>query len=138
MRGLDVLLARGRAAHEDLMVDTVRVYRQGEGVFDRATGTTVPGPQTLFYGPGRGRVKPSSLSTAMEEEAGEREVVFNRYEVALPWGSPMPEGQRILPGDLVEVAASPDARLTGLTLWVTGVQFSATATAWRIETEDRS
>jgi len=138
MSGLGPLLVQGRAAHEALMVDTVRLYRQGPDVFDRDTGMTVPGPQTTIYGPGAGRVKPSSLTAAEQVQAAEREVLISRYQVALPWSAVPVGGLRPLPGDLVEVVASEDARLAGLTLWVATVQFSATATAWRIQVEDRS
>jgi hypothetical protein len=136
---LDALLAQGRAAHEALMTDTVRLYRQGPDAFDRDTGETVPGPKTTIYGPAAGRVKPSALSAAEDVQAAEREVLLTRYEVALPW-SAVPQGgiTRPLPGDLVEVVDSADGRLTGLTLWVVVAQFSATATAWRLQTEDRS
>jgi hypothetical protein len=138
MGDLDALLAQGRAAHEALMTDTVRLYRQGEGVFDRDTGQAASGPQTTIYGPGPGRVKPASVRAAEQEQSADREVLLARYEVALPW-SAIPQGvDRPLPGDLVEVVTSPDARLVGLTLWVTSSQFSATATAWRIQVEDRS
>jgi hypothetical protein len=139
VKGMDALLARARAAHEALMVDSVRVYRPGEPVFDRATGSTVPGQETAIYGPAKGRVKPSALSTAEQAQAGEREIALARYEVALPWGVVLPDGvDRMLPGDLVEVTASPDTRLASLVLWVASVQFSATATAWRLIAEDRS
>lgn len=120
------------------MTDTVRLYRQGPDVFDRDTGTTVPGPQTTIYGPAKGRVKPSTLSTAEQVQAAEREVLLARYEVALPWSAVPQGGIQPQAGDLVEVAASADARLAGLTLWVVVAQFSATATAWRIQVEDRS
>lgn len=116
------------------MVDVVRLYRPGVPVFDRETGTDVPGPDTELYA-GPGRVKPvQALSN--DVQAGDREVVLRRYEVALPW-SALP-GDRVLPGDVVAVTASPDGRLVGLRLWVTGVEYSATATAWRLATEDRS
>lgn len=119
------------------MVDTVRLYRQAEGVFDRATGSTAPGQQTTLY-TGRGRVKPVAQATGEQVQAGEREVILREYQVALPWATVIPGGGRVLAGDRVEVQASPDVRLAGLTLWVTGSQFGATATAWRISTEDRS
>jgi hypothetical protein len=136
---LDTLLAQGRAAHEALMTDTVRLYRQGPDVFDRDTGETVPGPETTIYGPAAGRVKPSTLSTAEDVQAAEREVLIARYEVALPWSAALPQGvARPLPGDLIEVVDSGDTRLAGLTLWVVLAQYSATATAWRLQTEDRS
>lgn len=120
------------------MTDTVRLYRQGEDVFDRTTGQTVPGPQTTIYGPGKARVKPSALSTAEQVQAGEREQLLSRYEVALPWSTVPEGGLQPRAGDLVEVTASPDARLVGMLLWVVVAQFGATATAWRLQVEDRT
>lgn len=133
---LTSLLASGRAAHEELMVDTVRLQRPGADVYNPATGATVqPDARTLYEGPGR--VKPT-VSVQQEAEAGERSVVTRRYEVALPWSAVPLAADRIVPGDQVLVVSSPDPRLTGRVLWVESVQESATATAWRIAAEDRS
>lgn len=134
---LDVLLTQGRAAHEALMMDTVRLSVPGATTFDRDTGQDVAGPPSVLY-EGKARVKPSALSTAEEKQAGEREVLLSRYEVAVPWTSTVLGGGRVPPGAVVDVVDSPDARLQGLRLWVTSVQYGATATAWRIQTEDRS
>ena len=72
-------------------------------------------------------------------QAGEREVALRQYKVTLPFSTALPAtGERPRPGDVVDVTASPDPRLAGLRLWVTGVQYSGTATAWRIIAEDRS
>jgi hypothetical protein len=71
-------------------------------------------------------------------QAGEREVVLREYEVSAPWSTSLPSGQTLLDGDRIEVTASPDARLTGRTLWAMGQHFSATATAWRITAEVRT
>ncbi|MFB7671676.1 DUF6093 family protein [Kitasatospora purpeofusca] len=138
MSGIDVgvLLRDGRLAHEALMVDAVRLVRPGAEVYDPATGATVqPDPQVLYAGPGR--VKPIQAED-VGVQAGQRQVVLRRYEIALPWSALPVGGERVVPGGQVEVVASPDARLAGLTLWVTSVGESATATAWRISGEDRS
>jgi hypothetical protein len=133
---LDTLLAAGRAAHEALMVDTVRLVRPGTDVYDPATGvTTQPDARTLYSGPGR--VKPV-VAEHLAAEVGQRQVVLRRYQVALPWSAMPLAADRVVPGDQVVVDASPDPRLAGMTLWVTSVGESATATAWRLETEDRS
>lgn len=134
---VDGALAGGRAAAEARMRDTVRLYTQGPDVFDRTTGTTVPGPQTTLYA-GKARIKTIAAATGQDTEAGEREIVLREYEVSLPWSTPLPPGTRILPGARIEVTASPDARMTGLVLWVTGASFSDQSTAWRIRVEDRS
>jgi hypothetical protein len=119
------------------MRDTVRVYTQADGVFDRTSGTTPSGAQTTLYA-GKARVKAIAASTGQETEAGERELVLREYEVHLPWDTPLAPGARVLPGTRIEVTASPDARMTGLILWVTGASFSDQSTAWRIRVEDRS
>ncbi|WP_369167777.1 DUF6093 family protein [Streptomyces sp. R28] len=137
MSQLDTVLAAGRRAAEARMRDTVRLYSQGADSFDRTTGNTVPGVQTTLYA-GKARVKAIAQSTGEEAEAGERELVLREYEVQLPWATSLPGGTRVLPGMRVEVTASPDARMVGLVLWVTGAAFSDQATAWRIRTEDRS
>jgi Family of unknown function (DUF6093) len=129
-------LAAGRAAAEARMRDTVRLYSQAPDVFDRTTGTTTPGAVTVLY-EGPARVK-AVAAAGQDTQAGEREVRLHEFQVSLPWSAPLSPGTRVLPGMRVEVTASPDARMTGLTLWVTGVQFGDQATAWRITTEDRS
>ncbi|WP_327337397.1 DUF6093 family protein [Streptomyces sp. NBC_01324] len=138
MRDLAPFLARGRQAHQSLMGEQVRMYRQGEDVFDREAGQTAPGPQADLYGPGPARVRAVAQATGTEEQAGEREVSLRDYEVALPWSTPLPPGTRVLPGDRIEVLASEDARMVGLVLYVKAAQYGGTATAWRINAEDRS
>jgi hypothetical protein len=137
MSSLDTLLAAGRKAAENRMRDSVRLYSQAADTFDRATGNTVPGAQTDLY-LGKARVKAIAASTGEEAEAAEREIVLREYEVQLPWSTPLPDGSRLLPGMRVEVTSSPDSRMGGLILWVTGAAFSDQSTAWRIRTEDRS
>ena len=120
------------------MRDTVTLYRPGPDVFDRETGQTLPGPPEVVFYSGPARLKPADLSDS-EVQAGEREVVLRQYRITLPFSTALPEsGERPKPGDLVDVSASPDPRLAGLRLWVTGVMYSSTATAWRIIAEDRS
>lgn len=128
------LLARGRAAHEEIMPDTVRVVRDGEAVLDRATGHLVPpAPVVLYTGPAR--VKPARAE-GREVTAGERVVVLGRYEVALPWD--VEPALPVRPGDRVVVDASPDARMVGRSLVVVQVQYAAHATAWRLGVEDQA
>jgi hypothetical protein len=134
---LDAVLAAGRRAAEARMRDTVRLYSQAPDGFDRTSGTSTPGAKTTLYA-GKARVKAIAQSTGEETEAGERELVLREYEVQLPWATTLPAGTRVLPGMRVEVTGSPDARMVGLVLWVTGAAFSDQSTAWRIRTEDRS
>ena len=138
MSALESLLAAGRAEAQALMRDTATLYRPGPDVFDRETGQTLPGPPAVVFYAGPVRLKPADLSDS-EVQAGEREVVLRQYRITLPFSTTLPEsGERPKPGDLVDVSASPDPRLAGLRLWVTGVMYSSTATAWRIIAEDRS
>lgn len=137
MSALDAALAAGRAEAEARMRDQVRLYRQGADVFDRTTGQTVPGPQTVFY-TGKARIKGVTQSGGEDAEAGEREVVLREYEVGLPWATTLPSGVRLLPGDRVQILASGDPRMGGLVLWVVGAIFGEQSTAWRIRAEDRS
>jgi hypothetical protein len=135
---LDEALAAGRAAAEELMRDTITLYRPGPDVFDRETGQTIPGAPAVTFYSGKARVKAEQV-TESEVQAGEQEVVLRRYTVTLPYSTRLPSsGERPAPGDVVEVSASLDQRLVGLRLRVTGVQYSGTATAWRISVEDRS
>ncbi|MEU7597282.1 DUF6093 family protein [Streptomyces sp. NPDC039022] len=135
MNELDGILAAGRAAAAELMRETVALYRPGSGDFDWSTGTTTPAPATTLYS-GPARVKPLTAE-GREVDAGEQPLTLTRFTVSLPWTAPVPSVQP-RPGDVVDILASPDARMVGLRLWVTGVQYSSTATAWRISAEDRS
>ncbi|MFE9949292.1 DUF6093 family protein [Streptomyces sp. NPDC005531] len=137
MSSLDTTLAAGRVEAEARMREQVRLYRQSPDVFDRTTGQTLPGPQTVFY-TGKARVKGIAQSTGEDKEAGEREIVLREYEIGLPWATALPPGVRLLAGDRIEVLTSRDPRMAGLVLWVTGSVFSEQSTAWRIRTEDRS
>ncbi|MER6531159.1 DUF6093 family protein [Streptomyces sp. NPDC001508] len=134
---VDGVLAAGRAAEELRMRDTVRLYEQAPDLFDRATGTTVPGAKTTLY-EGRARVKPIAQAAGEDVQAGDREVRLLEYQVSLPWGARLPAGTRVVPGMQVEVLGSLDARMAGLILWVTGANFGDQVTAWRLITEDRS
>ncbi|MEU9405038.1 DUF6093 family protein [Streptomyces sp. NPDC048281] len=134
---VDGALAAGRSAAEARMRDTVRLYEQADDSFDRTTGTATPGIQTTLY-TGKARVKTVAQASGEDVQAADREVRLLEYEVSLPWSTSLAPGKRVLPGMRIEVTASPDARMAGLILWVTGAQFGDQATAWRITTEDRS
>ncbi|MFB7288979.1 DUF6093 family protein [Actinacidiphila glaucinigra] len=132
MKGLAAFLARGRAAAQELQSERIRLWLPGEGTFDRTTGTTTPTVAADYY-TGPARVKP--VTTSQEVEAGETTVALRDYVVSVPWSTAV--GERPVPGALVDVLASPDARMVGLRLWVTDIEHSSTATAWRIRAEDR-
>ena len=134
---LDGVLAAGRAAAEARMLDTVRLYSQDKSVFDRDTGTTVPGEKHTLY-EGKARVRPIAQASGEDVQAAEREVRLLEYQVSLPVNVGLDTGSRVVPGMQVEVLASADIRMVGLVLWVTGAQYGAQSTAWRLSTEDRS
>ena len=135
MSALEAALAAGRSAALELQRETISLYRPGAGSFDWGTGTDVPGAATVLYS-GPARVKPTTQSRGEEVNAGEVNTTLREYTVSLPWHTVT--GQRPAVGDVMDVTASPDERMVGLRLWVTGTQFSSTATAWRITGEDRS
>ncbi|MFG2826111.1 DUF6093 family protein [Streptomyces sp. NPDC048434] len=135
MSALDALLAAGRAAAAELMREQITLRASVDDGFDWGTGTTTPGTGTVLYS-GLARVKPVAR-LGKEVDAGERNVTLRQYTISVPWDSPAPP-ERVVPGVLVDVDASRDARLVGLRLWVTGVEYGSTSTAWRISAEDRS
>jgi hypothetical protein len=134
--GFQEFLARGRAAAEELQFDRIHLWLPGPDVFDRTTGTTTPGPAAADYYTGSARVKPVAAASGEEADAGERVVTLHDFEVSLPWSTAV-IGEPV-PGAVVDVLDSPDARMVGLRLWVTTVGYSSTATAWRIRAEARS
>lgn len=135
MSALEAALAAGRAAALELMRETILLHRLGEPDFDWSTGTEGTAASTTLYS-GPARVK-TDRPEGREVEAGQQMVTLRRYTLSLPWSTP-PPSLRPRPGDMVEVTASPDARLAGLRLWVTDAGYGSTATAWRITAEDRS
>ncbi|MCX4886044.1 DUF6093 family protein [Streptomyces sp. NBC_00847] len=134
---VDGVLTAGRAAANSRMRDTVRLYTQDPDVFDRTSGTTVPGEKHPFY-EGMARVKPVAQASGEDVQASDREVRLLEYQVSLPADTQLPNGFRVLPGMQAEVLASQDLRMVGLVLWITGAQFGDQATAWRLTVEDRS
>lgn len=134
MSALEAALVAGRAAALELMRETITLYRPGDDGFDWESGTDTPDDPPVIYA-GRARVKPVARSRGEEVEAGEANVTLREYTVSVPWDT---VATRPAVGDLLDVSASPDARMVGLRLWVTGVEASSTATAWRISAEDRS
>lgn len=130
---LSPLLSRGRDAARALMLDTIRVERPGVPVLDRVTGQLVAPTALLLYD-GIGRMKPQP-SVGREVEAGEREIALREYVCSLPWdAAPVLSIER---GDQAVVVDSLDARMVGLRVTVMSVQYSSTATAWRLGVEDR-
>lgn len=128
---LDDLLARGRAAHLDLMLDTCTITRAGTSALNRTTSALTPGAATTLYS-GACRVKAQRLPR--DRQAGERLTSTARYEVALPFTAVPTEPLQV--GDRVTVTASADARLIGQAMAVKSLDYGSTATAWRLTVED--
>lgn len=138
MTALDAVLEAARREAEALMIDRIDFYRPGPDVFDRESGTTVPGPRLVTFYTGKARVKVAQLADA-QVQAGERELTLRQYRVSIPFSMVLPvAGERPQPGDLIDVTDAEELRMVGMRLWVKGVQYSSTATAWRIIAEDRS
>jgi hypothetical protein len=132
---LEAALTAGRLAALELQREAITLYRPGSDGFDWGSGTDTPAPPLVIY-TGPARVKPSAQSRGEEVNAGENPTTLREYTVSVPWATEVDNLPAV--GDLIDVTASPDARMVGLRLWVTGIQFSSTATAWRITGEDRS
>ena len=132
MAAIDIqpLLAAGRLAHQQLMVDACTISRAGTPTLNRSTSVLTPGSPTPLYS-GACRLKPQRVPR--DEEAGERLTVVARYELALPFGSLATDDLHV--GDTVTITASGDTRLVDQQFDVMAVDFGSTATAWRITVE---
>ncbi|KIZ16836.1 DUF6093 family protein [Streptomyces natalensis] len=132
MAAIDIqpLLAAGRIAHQQLMVDACTISRPGTPTLNRSTSVLTPGTPTVLYS-GPCRLKPQRVPR--NEEAGERLTVVARYELALPFASLAADDLHV--GDTVTITASGDTRLVGQPFSVMAVDFGSTATAWRISVE---
>lgn len=124
------LLAAGRLAHQQLMVDACTITRPGAPTLNRSTSVLTPGTPTALYS-GPCRLKPQRVPR--NQEAGERLTVVARYEVALPFASLATDSLHV--GDTVTITASGDTRLVNHLFAVMAVDFGSTATAWRITVE---
>lgn len=132
MAAIDIqpLLAAGRLAHQQLMVDSCTITRAGSPTLNRATSVLTPGVATTLYS-GPCRLKPQRMPR--NEEAQERLTVVAHYELALPFGALATDDLNV--GDTVTITASGDTRLVNEEFAVLAVDFSSTATAWRITLE---
>lgn len=125
------LIAQGRIAHQELMVDACTITRPGTPTLNRTTSALTPGAATTLYS-GACRVKAQRVPR--DKEANERLTVTARYELALPFHAVSAGALRV--GDSVTITASGDGRLVGQVMAVMAVDFGSTATAWRITIED--
>lgn len=124
------LLAAGRLAHQQLMVDACTITRPGAPTLNRTTSQLTPGaPTTLYSGPCR--LKPQRVPR--NEQASERLTVVARYELALPFNSLAQDDLQV--GDTVTMTQSGDPRLVGQQFAVMAVDFGSHSTAWRLTVE---
>jgi hypothetical protein len=124
-------LAAGRQARLQLMRDTCAVRRVTGRVFDPDDGEYVDTYTDQYTG--IADVKPL-VAGSQDVEAGEREVVLRRYDVALPYTVAVV----FAVDDIVVATASDDATLVGRPLTVVGVQYGPRRTAHHLTCEDRS
>lgn len=117
------IVARGRARHMRLMLDTVSIVRPGAPVWNEATGDYVPNSTPVYTGPVR-----MVAWRGNEEHAAEAEVAVIRYRLALPADGSLPALAR---RDVATVTASLDTALIGVVLVLTEPELATTSSALR-------
>lgn len=123
-------LARGRAAHERLMLDTIVIDRKTQGAFNPATGQYAVTWTTVYTG--RVDVKPTA-QRARGVDAGEAITAVGRYDVKLPYAT----AGLMKVEDRLTATASPDAHLVGRVLFVVAVGLGSRRTAWHVIAVDQ-
>ena len=124
------MLARGRAAALQLMVDECLIERLTPGSFNSTTGDYADVWAEIYSG--RCRLKSQGGGSAAQ--FGEHEVSLASYQVVLPWDM----GPEIRIGDRVTITACEDSWVIGRHLDVTDVALNGISTARRITVQDRS
>lgn len=122
------LIARGRAATEKLMTDTVTISRVTgpEGEMDPVTGERDPAPTETVYS-GAAKIQTYEPHESARE-SGEHVYTEQRYHLHLPVGTP-----QVRVDDSVTVSAAVyDAALVGKTYRVAGTHHKSLATAQRL------
>jgi hypothetical protein len=127
---VDELLAAGRAAAEELMVDACSITRvTGRTTADDGTVT----PTTASVYTGRCRVQQSTAISAPEPDRLGQALVF---QVPFQLQLPMTGTDDIRNGDQVVVTDSVDSDLVDRRFWVKGVAHKTHATARRLGLEE--
>lgn len=98
---VDGLIARGRAAHQRLMVDTCTITRQTPGSMNTTTGAYTTTSSTIYTGKCRLRGDSAASVNVRENDAGEAEQATGRYALLLPYGS----DSSVLVGDRVAIGS---------------------------------
>lgn len=126
---VESVLARGRAAHERLMLDTVTIERKTQGAFNPVTGQYGTTWTTIYTGPAD--VKPERMPR--DVDAGQTATAVGRYDVKLPFAT----AALVKVEDRVTATASLDAHLVNRPLYVTAVGLGSRRTAWHITGVDQ-
>lgn len=117
-------LARGRARHQLLMLDTCVITRPGTKVYNPATQTYDIPTVTVYNGPCR-----IVVWRGNEEQAGEAEVNVFRYRLDLPFTATAPVIQR---RDTATITASVNPWMVGKVMTITEPEIDTTATALQV------
>ena len=80
------LVARARAAHQQLMVDSCIITRHTRGALNTSTGDYATTQTVLYSGKCRLRGSTAAAVTAREVPSGDAEQSANRYALILPYG----------------------------------------------------
>lgn len=121
-------IARGRARHVLLMLDTCTVTRAaGPEVFNPVTKTYTKPVTTVYTGPCR--VRPWRGN---DEQAADTEISVYRYQLRFPLTPTAPEIRRY---DTVTITASSHPAMAGKVLTVTDPEVGTTATALTVIAE---
>lgn len=97
---------QGQRAAERLMVDTVRITREGDEVFDPETGTYIPSVVTVYEGKCR-MVMRTSVVQDVDAQSQLQALQGPRLDV------PVAGTGGILPDDRFELTGGDEAGLTG-------------------------
>lgn len=126
---VESVLARGRAAHQRLMLDTITVDRKVQGALNPATGEYGTTWTVIYTGPAD--VKPERMPR--DVDAGETATAVGRYDVKLPFAT----AALVKVEDRVTATVSLDAHLVGRSLFVTAVGLGSRRTAWHVTAVDQ-
>lgn len=84
---IGALVARGRAAHERLMIDTCTITRTTTGALNTTTGDYATTVATVYSGKCRLRGDTAGSASVREVQGGDAEQATHRYQLLLPHGS---------------------------------------------------
>ena len=119
---IDALIARGRAAHERLLVDTCTITRVASSTFNATTGNYATSTSTIDTGACRLKGPTAGNAAPQEVEAADAEQVRTRQTLVLPHGA----AASVDEGDQV---AMTSGALNGLTFTVVGTVATTSMTA---------